>query len=140
MFWIEGWIEVAYPETPWFGVVNLGKLIEIGCADSGRLFGLSKQYLRGEDGVEALFPSRGVPSNPSAEVVKATQGIAAYEAEHGGGEFGGYTHATWAEIRDYIPTAEPEETNQWKLVFDLTRVLEQRYAPERIRFVIWFNW
>ncbi len=140
MFWIEGWVEVRYPGTPWVGVVDLGKLIEIGCDDSGRLFGLSKQYLRGDEEVKALFPSRDVPTDASVKVREALEEIAAHEAKYGGGECGGYTHATWAEIRDYIPTAEPEETNQWKLVFDLARVLEQRYAPERIRFVVWFNW
>lgn len=143
-FWIEGWIEVArMPETAdehaWFGVVNLGSLVDVADEDTERLFGLSKRCVSGEGPVNALVAGRGAPPNPSGQVREEFAAIAAHEAKYGPGEFGGYTHALWAEIRDYA-LAEPPGDSQWELAFDLARVLEERFGPERVRFVVWFIW
>jgi hypothetical protein len=75
-------------------------------------------------------------------VRKELAAIAAYERRYGAGEMGGYTHATWRELQavEIEPTALAE--SDWSLVFDLVRRLERdpRFSPERIRFVVWYNW
>jgi hypothetical protein len=144
MFWVEGWIEIARsPDTAdehaWFGVVRLLSIVDVWDADTERLFGLSKRYLRGECEDEALAADRGVPPNPSSQVRQELEQIAAHEAKYGPGEFGGYTHALWIEIRGY-ELVEREIEPQLRVAFDLARVLEQRYGPECVRFVVWFNW
>jgi hypothetical protein len=144
MFWIEGWIEVARsPETAvehaWSGVVKLISLVDVADADTERLFGLSKRYVRGEWPEEALAADRGVPPNPSSQVREELQTIAAHEEKYGPGGFGGYTFALWSEIRGYELIESPEDS-QLRLAFDLARILEQRFGPDRVRFVVWFNW
>lgn len=143
-FWIEGWIEVArLPDTDgeyaWFGVVDLGSLIDVADADTERLFGLSKWCVTGKVSVDALAASRGMPLNPSEQVRRELDRIAAHEAIYGSGEFGGYTYAIWSEIRGYELTVPPEDS-QWELAFALARVLEVQFGPDRVRFVVWFNW
>ncbi len=143
-FWIEGWIEVArLPETAdehaWFGVVDLGSLVDVADRDTERLFGLSKARVSGEKAADAVAPRRGIPPNPSAQVLAALETIATLEAKFGRGEIGGYTHATWAEIRNY-ELVEPPGESQWKLPFELARVLEEQFGANRVRFIVWFNW
>jgi hypothetical protein len=139
-FEIEGWIEVARsPESAWFGVVDLMLIVDIADADTERLFGLSRRYVTDEWEEEALAADRGVPPNPSSQVRKAMEEIAAHEAKYVPGEYGGYTHALWAEIRGYELVEKPGDS-QLKLAFDLARVLEQRFGPDRVRFVVWYNW
>jgi hypothetical protein len=143
-FWIEGWIEVArLPDTmaehAWFGVVRLSTIVDVADADTERLFGLSRRCVTGNWDGDALAAARGMPPNPSGQVREAMQEIAAHEAKYGPGECGGYTHALWAELRDH-ELVEQCEDSELKLAFDLARVLEQRFGPERVRFVIWFNW
>jgi hypothetical protein len=140
-FWVEGWIEVArLPDTAhkyaWFGVVNLGSLVDVADEDTERLFGLSKQCMTGEKSVDAFAASRGVPLNPSAQVRHELEEIAAHEAKYGPGEFGGYTHALWAEIQG-IKLAE---ASQLRLPFALAAAMAQQFGPHRVRFVLWFNW
>jgi hypothetical protein len=111
-FWVEGWIEVSDSPEPagihaWSGVVNLGPLVDVADGDSERLFGLSKLCASGENVVEALAAKRGVPTNPSGSVRQDLDWIAAHESEHGPGDFGGYTHATWGEIRTFALTEAP---------------------------------
>jgi hypothetical protein len=144
MFWIEGWIEVARsPDTAdthaWFGVVNLGSLVDVADEDTERLFGLSKLCVSGKKSVESVAADRGVPPNPSEQVRQELESITAHEAKYGPGECGGYTYAIWSEIRAFELTEPPEES-QWKLAFALARVLEERFGPDRVRFVVWFNW
>jgi hypothetical protein len=143
-FWIEGWIEVArLPDTAhehaWSGVVDLGSLVDVADEDAERLFGLSKRCVSGEEPVNALAASRGVPPNPSKHVRRELEAIAAHEAKYGAGELGGYTYALWAEIREH-PLAEPPHGSQWKVPFALARALEERFGSDRVRIVVWFNW
>jgi hypothetical protein len=144
MFWIDGRIEVARSadsadEHAWFGVVRLLSIVDVADADTERFFGLSKRCVTGDWEGEALVADRGVPPNPSSQVRTAMEEIAAHEAKYGPGEYGDYTHALWAEIRGR-ELVEREIEPQLGLAFDLARVLEQRYGPERVRFVVWFNW
>ncbi len=143
-FWIEGWIEVdrtpkSEGEHTWFGVVRLLSIIEVWDADTERVFGLSKRYVCGECEDEAIAAGRGVPPNPSAQVRRELENIAEYETKYGPGEHGGYTYAVWSEIKKY-KFVEQEIEPQLGLAFDLARVLELRYGPEGVRFVVWFNW
>jgi len=144
-FDIEGWIEVARnPDTAdahaWFGVARLGSLVDVGDDDTERLFGLSKRYRRGECEAESLAADRGLPPNPSSQVRIAMEEIAAHEAKYGLGECGGYTYALWAEIRGYELVEKGEVEPQLRVAFDMARVLEKWYGPDRVRFVVWFCW
>lgn len=143
-FDIEGWIEVArLPDTSdphaWFGVVRLSSIVDVADADTERLFGLSKLCVSGKKSVDALAANRGVPTNPSAQVRRDLEEIAAHEAKNGPGEFGGHTFAAWSEIRAFELT-DPPEGSQWKLAFALARALEAGFGRDRVRFVVWFNW
>ncbi|HVL14736.1 MAG TPA: hypothetical protein VM529_19340 [Gemmata sp.] len=143
-FDIEGWIEVARsPDTSdahaWFGVVRLSSLVDVADEDTERLFGLSKLCVSGKKSVDALAADRGVPPNPSAQVRREMEEIAAHEAKYGSGEVGGCTFAVWSEIRA-VELTDPPEESQWKLAFALARVLESVFGPERVRFVVWFRW
>jgi hypothetical protein len=138
-FFINGWIEVTRDcnavECIWDGAIDLSCLVDVADEDSERLFGLAK----GSDGKNSVAANRGIPLNVSRAVRQELQDIAALDAEFGTGNFGGYTHATWEELRNY-ELAEPEGDSEWKLVFDLIRQLEQRFKPSGIRIIIWFNW
>lgn len=143
-FDIEGWIEVARnpnvdDEHAWFGIVRLNSLVDVADEDTEHLFGLSKLCVSGKKSVCALAAERGVPANPSRQVRDELEYIAAHEAKYGPGEMGGYTYALWSEIRDYELT-DPPEGSQWKVAFALARILSEEYGPERVRFVVWFNW
>lgn len=143
-FDIEGWIEVARSPDPaddhtWCGVVHLGSLVDVADDDTEQLFGLSKLCVSGKKSVDALAAGRGLPPNPSAQVRRELEQIAAHEAKYGPGESGGYTFALWSEIRAFELT-DPPEGGQWKLAFALARVLESGFGPERIRFVVWYCW
>ena len=112
-FDIEGWIEVARsPDTSdahaWFGVVRLSSLVDVADEDTERLFGLSKLCVSGKKSVDALAADRGVPPNPSAQVRREMEEIAAPEAKYGSGEVGGYTFAVWSEIRAVELTDPPK--------------------------------
>jgi hypothetical protein len=143
-FSLEGWIEVARsPDTSaehaWFGVVDLSSIVDVGDEDSKRLFGLSKDGVSGQKEIAPLAAGRGVPANPSEQLRRALDDIAAYEAKFGSGEMGGYTYALWAEIRDHA-LAVPPNKSQWALPFAIARILGDRFGADRVRFVIWFNW
>jgi hypothetical protein len=86
-----------------------------------------------------LAANRGIPADASDEVRREMQVIAAHEAKHGKGECGGYTNATWEELRTYR-LVESAEDSPWKIIFDIVRQLEQRYQPKGIRFIVWYNW
>jgi len=144
-FLIQGWIEVAKAADltdahAWFGVVDLGTLIDVADSVSERLFNLSKQCVSGGKSVEAFAAGRGVPDNPSAALRRDLEWNTPFEAGHGTGEIGGYTHASWAELKTVQLSSDDLEDSDWSLVFDLVRQLEQRFAASHIRFVVWFNW
>ena len=143
-FWIEGWVEVARvgiadqdDEHVWQGAINLGSLIDV----AERLFGLSKQCT-GEIAPKALAARRCVPKNPSPEVRIELEKIRQHEQQHGPGEFGGYTHARWSEIKAVSIAAEVMKASDWRLVFALLQRLEldDRFSAEKIRVVVWYNW
>jgi hypothetical protein len=143
-FWLEGWIEVARPseapdELSWFGVVDLGAIVDVADDDSERLFGLSKACISGEKSTASLASGRGTPPSPSAQVRRALGEIETHEAKFGNGEMGGFTWALWAEIRDCALTVVPDDS-QWTLPFEFARALEERFGADRVRFVVWFNW
>jgi hypothetical protein len=142
-FDVEGWIEVGYPDTAegqrWVGVINLSRLMSSWERDTERIFGLSKGYVTGESSTVAVAAARGVPPNPSRVVLDDLAQIAGHEAEYGPGEFGGYTHALWSELRELELIESPPES-RCLLAFRIARVLEEQFRPERIRFVVWFCW
>jgi len=67
--------------------------------------------------------------------------IADFDDGHGRGEFGGYTHADWREIKGAIAMVDVRDSD-WALVFDLVRRIEQdhRFSDDRTRFVVWYCW
>jgi hypothetical protein len=143
-FSLEGWIEVARSsetadEQLWFGVIDLSSIVDVADEDSERLFGLSKGCVCGEQTTDSLAAGRGVPANPSAQVRRALDEIAAFEAKFGSGEIGGYTYALWTEIRDYALKVSLEGS-QWTLPFAFARILAEQFGAERVRFIVWFYW
>jgi hypothetical protein len=113
--------------------------VDVADEDTERFFGLSKLCVTGGKSVDALAADRGVPPNPSAQVRRELEEIAAHEAKYGPGGFGGYTFAVWSEIRAIELTGPPEDS-QWRSVFALARVLEADFGTDRVRFVVWYNW
>ena len=146
-FWIEGWVEVSAIIAPeedraWRGAINLGTLVDAADRVSERLFGLSKRHASAEFRAGSPAKGRGLPTDPSLEVRRAIEAVAAHERRFGAGEFSGLTHATWREVKPAI-VGDPEVAeSDWSLVFDLVRRLERdrRFTEDRIRFVIWYNW
>ena len=148
-FCIEGWVETTRlhetehdEEHAWQGAINLSPLIDIADTISERLFGLSKQCIAGEKFVDSAAAGRGLPDYPSAEVQHEIQEIRNLEKRFGAGEFGGYTHATWYEIKAVAFDSNTLQESDWNLVFDLIRRLEQdyRFSENKIRIVVWFSW
>ena len=90
--------------------------------------------------VESIAASRGVPANHSTQVKLDLERIAADEAKYGPGVWGGYTHASWAELKSFTLEPTAFDFPDWKMLFDLVRQLEQRHDPENIQFILWFNW
>lgn len=140
-YWIDGWVEHHRADDPadphgWTGLVRLAPLVDGADGVSERLFGLSRrQPIPG-----ALFAGRGWPDPLSAEAEADRDRIAAREAEFGPGECGGYTHATWAEVR--ASGVEPGTDSDWRLVFDLLARIagDPRFPADRLRLVVWFDW
>ena len=144
-FWIEGWVEVNRlkgTDDDWVGLINIAPMIEGFDEVSKRLFGLSKQAAVGSISVPAVAGGRGIPPSASALARASLASIAEHERQFGKGEFGGYTHLTWREVKAASLDSVVVEQSQWSLVFDLLRRLEQdgRFSDDRIRFVVWFNW
>jgi hypothetical protein len=146
-FWIEGWVEVTSlddttEEWAWQSLMTISPLVDVADEVSERLFGLSKKCVTGQSPVVPLFAGRGIPPNPSKEVQRDLEEIIELERKYGPGEIGGYTHATWREIKstNILSVARPD--SDWRLVFDLVQRIEQdyRFSDEKIRFIVWFNW
>ena len=128
-------------EHAWTDVINLGSLIDVADEVSERLFALSKLCVTNKEiAPSSLAPNRGLPPNPSAGVRAALSEIDEHETKYGKGEFGGYTHASWAEVKSHEIDAIAMQRSDWKIVFDLVRQLEHRFTADRIRFVVWFVW
>ena len=92
-FSIEGWVEVlrSKPEEGlWFGVIDIGTLIDVGDEMSERIFGLSRAYVLGERRTIALAAGRGLPPNPSGAVSSSIEKITSHEKQFGADEYGGY--------------------------------------------------
>ncbi len=143
---IQGWIEVDRSGEPedghaWQAVINIGPLIDTPDLVSERLFGLSKDYAtaRSDDQVAGR---RGLPANPSQTVTAELLRIKQHESQFERGEFGGYTHATWREIKAAPLDDQVVRRSDWQLIFSLCERLEQdsRLSDNRIRFVVWYCW
>jgi hypothetical protein len=135
-FWIEGWVEVRRRgEDAWSGVLSVGPLVDVGDEISERLFGLSKRWRSNQSPIDAIAANRGVPSDPSPEL------HAELQRHDGLGELGGYTHATWNELADLPLDATALADSDMKIVLDLARRLaaDDRFAPQGVRIVVWFN-
>jgi hypothetical protein len=144
---IEGWLEVSHledvaEEHAWLGVVDLSSLIGAGDEISEQLFGLSKRHVSDvETTLQPLASSKGLPANPSNNVLRDIERIHEYEAKFGSGEFGGYTFATWEEIKPHLELlTDTDITNEWRLIFNWANQLEKLYPHCQIRFVVWFSW
>jgi hypothetical protein len=146
-FWIEGWIEATrtdgseQDEHAWSGVIRIGPIVDGADEVSERLFGLAKGLVA-SGAANAVAANRGIPENPSAELRAELEGHRTHEREHGSGEFGGYTFATWTEIsaaRDSLPGLAESE---WALAFDLADRLarDPKFSSDRVRVVVWYNW
>ena len=143
-FDIEGWVEVTdgFDELIWIGAIRLASLIDVADEVSEQLFGLSKRCVSGEHHVTPLAADRGVPTTVSPEAQSDLQLIRDHEAEHGEGEFGGYTFATWQELKRANLPPNTLARSSWSLIFDFMTRLEadDRFSDDRIRVVVWYSW
>ncbi len=143
---IHGWVEIV---TKWDGgdenahaVVSISDLTEQSYEVFAALFGVRSH----PTSREPIAPKRGLPASAS-KVVK--QDFSAWDGHSA-------TWLTWDEIlavneQDYIETliAMPDQYRTlrniidywpgWRLLFDLTARLAVNYAPDCIRFVVWFD-
>jgi len=139
-FWIEGVVEVSIHsdeelEQPhaWSMVLDIGALVDVADPVSERLFGLSRACVSGEGGPRSLYAGRGLPKGHSVEGFAEMQRFP---------EIGGFTHATWREIKAAKIDPELLAGGDWLLIFDLLRRLEadDRFEDHRIRVLAWYNW
>lgn len=146
---IEGWVEVTWctdeeqaEDYAWQSLLNLSVLIQVNVSVSEQLFGLSKRCTAGEITIQSLAAQRGVPANPSWQVKREIEEIREHEQQHGPGVHGGYTYATWQEIKLALDNISALDQSDWQIVFDLVRLLEQnqRYTADQIRFIAWYCW
>ena len=150
-FDIHGWIEVTRwletevkDEYSWQGVVRLLPLLDVPDQVSEQLFGLSKRCVG--DGFDSapFAANRGVPENPSAELAAELASIKKHELQYGTGEFGGYTHATWREIKSFALDDVVVMQSEWSRVFRIAEVMvsggEFPLSDAQIRFIVWYGW
>ncbi len=153
MFWIEGWVEVTYlfeaeqdDNYAWQGLINLSPLVDNDDV-AEQLFGLSKRCVASEYNIASLAAKRGLPPNIS-DLAKADLMARGIFDGKPTGEIGGFTYATWHEIKNFPIDENTMRESDWQIVFDLVQLLEQRtnfesgrrYADDQIRFVVWYNW
>lgn len=148
-FWIEGWVEITtfkgeekQEESAWNGAINLSAIIDVSDHVSEQLFGLSKRCVAGEVDIVGIFAKRGLPLNPSKEVLTELKAIAKYECLYGSGECGGYTYALWSEVKNIPNLYEILKDSDWNTAANLALQLEKdhRFSDDQIRLVVWFNW
>ena len=144
--WVEGTIDDVRDrdEYSWSGIIRVSSLVGI-CDDAcAEFFGLSKAQISRESSKSALFANRGIPSLPSEEVRRDLEELREFERRYGRSdgrsEYGGYTYATWAELRPLRNRALEEF--EWRLLFDLMELLatDERFPPDRLRVVVWYSW
>jgi hypothetical protein len=142
---IYGWVEVTRHDEPersdehaWMGAINLGALIDVADRISQRLFGFSGTSVA--NNIQPVAAGRGLPAHPSQEVEAEIAKIRSLAHRTGQDECGGYTHASWSEIKAAGLGDAELRASGWATVFDLVRSLErdERIGPDRIRFVIYY--
>jgi hypothetical protein len=150
---ICGWVEISdwgpenfEEEYAWTGVIRIAPLMYVCDVVSELLFGFSKRALCGEKlPYVPIAANRGIPSNPSQEVVSDMKSIAELEQRFGPGEFRGYTSIDISEIdaidwaRYEVDTTRP--SGWWVLLrmIDLLRS-DQDSINRGIRLVCWVCW
>lgn len=139
---IIGWVEVQTPELGrWFGVVYVSSLVERNYSLFGCLFGHRQQCE-----AEPLAPNRGIPDSMSREVRRDRERV-----------MSGATWASWSELdgvvtsdtsgnkggqteHDALRQAIGESmTPGWNTLFQFMRLLSERYGPDHVRLVVWFD-
>lgn len=65
-----------------------------------------------------------------------------YEAS---GEVGGHTHVTLAELKGspwskFGVSKQDFDNSEWRVVFELMKLLEPQFDDLRVRIVTWWNW
>ena len=138
---ICGYVEVGSSfedqfEELWFAVISIGSFNVSWGLVSEALFGLTKQ--KTSDG-PYLAADRGWPLRLSSDSAREYREIEDFELREGESGCFGFTHATWAEVKAVPLDGQSLIDSDWGLLLDMVRLLEQRFAPERIRFVVWAN-
>jgi hypothetical protein len=142
-YWIEGWLEVRRAgmedESAWTGILRLGPLVDVADDVSERLFGLSKRLTSAGAPATTIAANRGVPPDPSDELRGELARDVPYQRS---GELGGYTHATWNELAYHGLNDSTVAESDWQVVFEFAHRLarDDRFGPECVRFVVWYNW
>lgn len=150
-FDIHGWIEVtrwleteAKEEYSWQGVVRIGPLLDVPDDVSEKLFGLSKRCVGDGFDVAPFAAGKGLPEYPSAELASDLKAIETLELQYGAGGFGGYTYATWREIKGFALESAVLARSEWSRVFRIAEVLESGgefpFSDAQIRFIVWYVW
>ena len=147
-FWIQGWIEVTTfeegerDEHSWQSIINLGTLIDVADEVSEQLFGLSKRCVTREYDAKSQMAGRGLPIYLSKSARQEIEEIREHEQKYGAGEFGGYTYASWAELKQVNIDLSIPDRSDWNLVFNLLQRLEEdyRFNENRLRVVVWYVW
>jgi hypothetical protein len=147
----EGWIEVSrwdeselQEDHAWSALLNIGAYIDVVDEVTEILFGYSKRILRGEFHIDAIAKDRGIPRNASKHVKADVDQIQRFEKEHGPGNFFGYTHIYFHEIKqtNWQHYGIAQKDSDWFALFSLLNKLleDHRFQSPKIRLVVWFNW
>jgi hypothetical protein len=147
----DGWIEVSRlddseleEEFAWQALMNLSAYIDVVDEVTEILFGYSKRILGGEYHLQAIAKDRDIPINSSEQVKQELESIREHEKEYGQGEFFGYTHIYFHEIKqiNWQHYSLLETESDWFTLFSLLDKLldDNRFKAHKIRLVVWFNW
>ena len=144
-FDVNGFVEVRHSGSAnvfnsWSVAVHLLPFNLRGDMVSQLLFGLS----RGSS-IRAVYERRGLPPDPSEEVMRWFQENERFVKTHGDGDFD-HTFATWREIEMIELEGHGLDTSPWKSVFQIIRAMSSSgkdggvFMPENIRIVVAANW
>ena len=129
---ISGYIEVNN-HSRWCSMVDLGPLLLNPVEESNLLFGLAKHPVD-----KPYFGDRGIPEDCSKEVAEVFEENENYkEFDYGDEQF--FTYALWSEIEPVL-NINSIERNEWRLIFNLAKMLSESLGSTNVRIVLWGGW
>ena len=115
---IHGFIEVKLYENHWYGIVNIGTLVN----RNYDMFG--------------IFPLRGFPEDIS-DLAKQTSDT--YDKEYG---YCGESYLYYPELKKIMyqkPNLKNTLNDGWNALLEIIDVLAKKFGDDNVRIVVWFT-